>query len=91
MSADFNIETLVEQENSFVHAISVGFGPPIHKFVTSCIEWERKGIPFVVRGIPLDAGSEPPFDNSTEWLKTLSSTGGKSSRNLSETDFKMSF
>lgn len=91
MFTNFNIETLIEQDNSFVRANSVGSGPPIHKLVTSCLEWEQKGVPFVVRGVPLDKSSERPFEDPTPWLKMLSGAGGYFSRNSSEADFKTLF
>ena len=77
MSTDFNIAPLIEQENSFSLAKSVAFASPVHKLVTSCLDWERKGLPFIVQGVPLDASSEGPFDSSIEWLKRLSGTSGQ--------------
>jgi len=77
MSTDLNIEALLKRNNSFVRASSVEFNSQIHKRVTSCLELEHKGVPFVLRGVPLDVDPESPFDSSTEWLKRLSSMGGK--------------
>ena len=71
MPTDFDIETLIEQENSFLRANSVAYTLPINEVVTSCLEWERDGVPFVVQGVPLDTGSETPFSVSTKWLRTL--------------------
>jgi hypothetical protein len=89
MPTDFDIETLIEQENSFVRANSVECSLPIHKVVTSCLEWEREGVPFVVQGVPLDTGSETPFGVSTKWLRTLFSTAVSLLFNLSEIEPKM--
>ena len=77
MSTDLNIEALLNQNNSFVRASTVEFNSAIHKRITSCLELEHKGVPFIVHGVPLDVGPEAPFDNSTEWLKRLSSMAGK--------------
>lgn len=77
MPADLNIKALIEQNNSFTHANSVRCAPPIHQLVENCLEWERKGVPFVVQGVSLDAGVDSPFSGSTEWLKTLSGIRGQ--------------
>jgi hypothetical protein len=90
MSTDLDIKALVEQQNSFIHANSVNCALPIRKLVTSCLEWERKGVPFVLQGVS-STGSETPFGSSTRWLKTLSNINGQLSQDLSEVDFKMSF
>lgn len=84
MPTDFNIEALIEQENSFVHANSVDSASPIHKVVTSCLEWERNGDPFVVRGVPLSGDPESPFRGpmAESWLKSLSSTRGRGQSSL---------
>lgn len=79
MPTDLDVETLIEQENSFVRANSVKCSLPIHKVATSCVEWERDGVPFVVQGVSLDEGPETPFGVSTKWLRTLFGTSGQSS------------
>ena len=71
MPTDLDIQALIVQGNSFVRVNSIAWDAPILEIVTNCHEWERMGIPFVIRGISLDSGSETPFDGSTEWLKTL--------------------
>lgn len=75
MSTDLNIDTLLKQDNSFVRASTVEFDSSITKRITSCLELEGKGVPFVVRGAPLDTDPDTPFNDSTEWLKRLSSIG----------------
>lgn len=77
MSTDLNVEVLLKQNNSFIRTSTVEFDSPIPKRTTRCLELERKGIPFVVRGVPLDVDPETPFDDSVEWLKKLSSMSGK--------------
>jgi hypothetical protein len=88
MPTDFDIAPLIEQKNSFSLANSVSFITPVHKLVTSCLEWEQKGLPFIVQGIPLD-GQDAPFNTSTDWLRRLSSTSGQFFLSLSEIDLKV--
>jgi hypothetical protein len=78
MPTDLDVKTLVERGGSFVYAESIDYAAPTRKVVMSCLEWNREGIPFVIQGVPLDVGSETPFDGSTEWLKKLLSTRGRS-------------
>lgn len=76
MAFNIDVDELLEDFPHFLPVPTIAFERSIVQIVESCYRWQSDGVPFVVKGIPLD-GRQSPFLATEDWLVRLTGSLGK--------------
>lgn len=79
MTTTIDVDELLEHPTNFLPLPTIAFETKIVPLIESCIRWQSEGVPFVIKGIPLD-GYESPFLVTQDWLARLAPSPGKYTR-----------
>jgi len=66
MASGIDVDELLEDSTRFLSVPTIPFETPIVALLESCLRWQSDGMPFVIKGIPLD-GLESPFLRTDGW------------------------
>ena len=70
MASNTDVDELLGDPSNFLPVSTIAFNTPIISLVESCLRFQWSGVPFVIKGIPLD-GPESPFLGAEDWLARL--------------------
>ena len=76
MASNIDVDELLEDPTRFLPVPAIASDTPIVQLIESCLRWQSAGVPFVIKGIPLD-DFESPFLYTEDWLARLPRSSGK--------------